>query len=295
MLDAAPEARGADDLLGAVQLLLDPEPTLSRRVLDRLVPLAAGRVGRARRGASGAPLARRSGGRGTRRGRDARRAAAGGSAAAAPARACGPTRPRRRRRARSATPSPRPCPLRARSLGPRTGAARRRGRRARRRSARRAARARGGRVPAARAGRRRRRPRTRPRPRGPARPAGARPRRPSTCSAQLVDVAQELVDARPVAVRHRAEQRAEPAAADRLARRQARKGGGVAVAVALRAHPLLSDRLRPRPPGASRARVGIEDRDLAALDAAVQQRHVGDKPAEPAADDRDATVHDRAT
>ena len=54
MAEAALEAGRADDLLGAVELRRDAEAALARRPGDRLVPGAAGRVGRAptRRGAA---------------------------------------------------------------------------------------------------------------------------------------------------------------------------------------------------------------------------------------------------
>ena len=46
VLEPAPEARRADHLLGAVQLGLDAEAALARGLLERLVPAAAGRIGR---------------------------------------------------------------------------------------------------------------------------------------------------------------------------------------------------------------------------------------------------------
>ena len=61
VLEPAPEARRADHLLGSVQLALDAEAALARRLLERRVPAAAGRVGRLAEAAQelGAPCARR--------------------------------------------------------------------------------------------------------------------------------------------------------------------------------------------------------------------------------------------
>ena len=63
------------------------------------------------------------------------------------------------------------------------------------------------------------------------------------------------------------------------------------MAVALGAHPALTDRGGARPPRSGRVGLVAEDGDLARLEPAVPQRRVRDEPAEPGADDRDTRCH----
>ena len=114
---------------------------------------------------------------------------------------------------------------------------------------------------------------------------------PAAARAQLVDVVEEELDGRPVAVADAEDERREVPPPRRLPRGEAGERGRPAVPVALRAHQPLADRGRARPPGSGRVGVVAEDGDLGRLEAAVAQRRVGDEPAEPGADDGDARCH----
>ena len=117
---------------------------------------------------------------------------------------------------------------------------------------------------------------------------------PAASPAKLVDVAQELVDGRSVAVAGGLHERHQLAAAYRLSRRESRERGRVAMAVALGAHARLADRLGARAPGADGVRVWVEDDDLGRLEAAVAEGLVGDEAGQAAADDRELRPLSRA-
>ena len=119
-------------------------------------------------------------------------------------------------------------------------------------------------------------------------PIGHDARVPAASPAKLVDVAQELVDRRSVAVAGGLHERRQLAASNRLSGREARERPRVAVAVALGAHAHLADRRGARTPRADGVRIGVEDRNLGRLDTSVPEGLVGDEAGQAAADDRDA-------
>ena len=110
---------------------------------------------------------------------------------------------------------------------------------------------------------------------------------PARALAQLRDVAEELVDGRPVAVEDAPHERT--GSRRRAASRTASPGNEVGAQ-----WPSLSERIsRCRiaaargPPGAGRVGLAAEDRDLVRPEARVAQGRVGDEAPEPGADDRD--------
>src|SRR5919198_257629 len=116
-------------------------------------------------------------------------------------------------------------------------------------------------------------------------PGKADARLPPARLPQLLDVLEERVDARVIAVADALQERRERAPPASLAHRQPGKGGGQAVAVALRAHPALADCRRPPAPSGRRIELGAEDGDLVRRNSAVQQGRVGDESGQAATDD----------
>src|SRR5205823_570657 len=99
-----------------------------------------------------------------------------------------------------------------------------------------------------------------------------------------IDVLEELVDRRVVAVEERLDERPRPPR--RGTHREPRERGRRDVPVALRAHAPLADRGGAHAPGRRRIGIRAEDRDLVRLEPAVPERGVADQRGEPVADDR---------
>ncbi len=179
---------------------------------------------------------------------------------------------------------------RRRSPSPRTRAARRHGRRAGRRAARPARSGPDGRARAARGGRRRRR-------RARSRRATARTRSMRAAwtlrsqplrSRSSLDVGEELVDGRVVAVENRGDERRRRAPSQRRAHREAREtwpaGSGRRSRSASRAAGSPRRAAATAPAGSSSR---AEDRDLLRLEPAASQRLVRREAREAGADDGD--------
>ena len=111
---------------------------------------------------------------------------------------------------------------------------------------------------------------------------------PAGALAHVRGVLEELVDRRPVAVAGAQRERRRATPPPRRAHREPGERGRRDVPVALRAHPPLPDRARPRGPRLGRVGAVAEDDDLVRLEPSVTQRRVRAEAGEPASDDRDS-------
>ena len=286
MLEAAPEAGGADDLIGAVDLRLDAEAALASSPLDRLVPAPSRRVGGRAEGAqelcSPGPRRGAEAGEptlGEERSRDVQRAACGLAAADGDDLRAGRERVQPLgRRGHPGADDRHASGVLVRRIGV-----------DRARVVLELRRQRETRVP------RREQDVAEGAVRIELEAAVDRPHLlhtglppapvPAAPVAQLVDVAEELVDRRPVAVADAQEERDRRPAPRRLPRGEAGEAGRVAVAVALGAHALLADRGRTHAPRPGRIVRVAEDGDLLRVEPGVTQRRVRDEAAEPGTDD----------
>ncbi len=111
---------------------------------------------------------------------------------------------------------------------------------------------------------------------------------PAASLAAPLDVREELLDRRVIAVARRLEERSQRAPPANAGEGEAGKGRGPTVPVALGAHLPLTDRRRLSPPDGGRIVLGTEDGDLAGLEPAAPQDLVRREAGEPGPDDRDA-------
>ena len=111
---------------------------------------------------------------------------------------------------------------------------------------------------------------------------------PAAALAAPLDMCEELLDGRVIAVACRLDERPQRAPATNAGEGKSGERRRPAVAVALRAHLPLPNRGGLLPPHGGRVAVGAEHHDLARLETGAPQDLVRREPGEPGPDDRDA-------